>query len=91
MFLKNFYLEKMLVVNFFLPEISFGGRKVNIFGGTNLLPGSVLTQKRVGAHCATPSKFTQFFGLNAIVTDVYSICKFLNIRCGRFDIVLRLI
>ena len=37
-------------------------------------------KKGGGAHCAPPSTFTQFFGINAIVTDAHSICKFLNIR-----------
>ena len=89
-------MENNLDSTFFLPEKSFGGRKVkvvemswwgNIFGGKNLLPGSALTLKRVGAHCAPPpSMFTRFFGLNAIVMDAHSIFKFLNICCGRFEV-----
>ena len=48
-------------------------------------------KKGGGGTLCPPSTFTQFFDKNAIVTDAHSICKFLNIRCGRFDTILRLL
>ena len=51
---------------------------------------NLLTLKRVGgAHSAPPSTFTLFVTKITNRTDSNSNCKFINIRCGRFDTILR--
>ena len=52
----------------------------------------ILTLKRGrGAHCAPPSTFMLFVTKIANRTDSNSNCKFINIRCGRFDTIFRAI
>ena len=50
---------------------------------------SQLTLKTVGAHSGPPSMFTLLMTKIANWTDSNSNCKFINIRCGRFDTILR--
>ena len=64
----------------------------HIFKVSQLLNGFISPKKGGGGDIVAHLAYLHdFFGKNAIVTDAYSICKFLNIRCRRFDTILRLI